>query len=374
MLRYLTAGESHGEQLTAIVDGLPAGLPVDSRLINEDLARRQSGYGRGGRMQIEKDTVHITSGVRKGITIGSPVTVVIRNKDFKIDQLPAVTHPRPGHADLAGAIKYGRGDIRDILERASARETAARTAAGALCKLFLREFGIRVVSHVVELGGIRIAVPGMAAAEILKRTSRSKLNCADPAAETAMIARIDRAIEEKDTLGGVFEIVIENVPPGIGSHTQWDRRLNARLLHALGSIQAIKGVEVGIGFEAARLAGTEVHDEIGFAKGKGFRRLTNRAGGIEGGISNGEPIVLRAAMKPIATVGNPLGSVDIRTKKQCRATVERFDTCAVSAAGVVGEAVCAFVIAEGMIEKFGGDCMDEIQRNYASFKKYLKTF
>lgn len=375
MLRFLTAGESHGECLSAIVDGLPAGLAVDKRLIDAELARRQMGYGRGGRMAIEQDQVKILSGLRKSVTIGSPISLQIKNKDFKIDELPVVTHPRPGHADLAGALKYDRADVRDILERASARETAARTAVGALCKIFLAEFGIRVVSHVVELGGIRAPGScGLTGAEILKRAARSQLNCADPAAEKKMIAQIDEAIRTKDTLGGIIEILIENTPAGLGSHTQWDRRLNARLAGALMGVQAIKGVEVGIGFEAARRLGSQTHDEIVYSRGKGFSRKTNNAGGIEGGISNGETIVLRAAMKPIATVGHPLASVDIRTKKECRATVERSDICAVSAAGVVGEAVCAYVIADCIIEKFGGDSMTEVLRNYTAYIKQLKTF
>jgi len=374
MLRFLTAGESHGECLSAILDGMPAGLAVDKRLIDADLARRQTGYGRGGRMAIEQDKVKIISGLRKGVTIGSPISLQIKNKDFKIDELPAVTHPRPGHADLAGALKYDRIDVRDILERASARETAARTAVGSLCKIFLEKFDIRVVSHVVELGGIRTGVAGITGSEILKRTVRSQLNCADPAAEKKMIARIDEAIRTKDTLGGIVEILIEDAPPGLGSHTQWDRRLNARLANALMGVQAIKGVEVGIGFEAARRLGSQVHDEIGFSKGKGFSRKTNNAGGIEGGISNGETIVLRAAMKPIATVGHPLSSVDIKTKKECKATVERSDICAVSAAGVVGEAVCAYVIADCMLEKFGGDCLTEILRNYKAYAKQVREF
>ncbi|MDP8263060.1 MAG: chorismate synthase [Candidatus Ancaeobacter aquaticus] len=376
MLRFLTAGESHGECLSAILEGLPAGLKIDVKKINVDLARRQSGYGRGGRMAIEKDTVKIVSGLRKGVTIGSPIAILVKNKDFKINELPKVTHPRPGHADLVGALKYNRSDVRDILERASARETAARTGVGALCKQLLEEFKIILLSHVVEIGGVKASTHHLNYAKIEKAKAKSQLNCADPVIEKRIISSIERAKEEKNTLGGVFEVIIRNVPPGLGSYIQWNKRLGARLSYALMGIQAIKGVEIGLGFDCARKLGSDVHDEM-FLSGKNLlnvKRKTNNAGGIEGGMSNGEDIVIRAAMKPIATVMEPLQSVDIKTKKKCCAATERSDICAVPAASVVGEAMCAFVIAEALLEKFGGDSMDEVSRNYKSYVGQVKKF
>ncbi len=350
MLRYLTAGESHGRCLTAILEGMVAGLGVDKKFIDNELSRRQTGFGRGQRMKIEKDAVEILSGVRKGHTIGSPIALRIENKDFKIDSLPVVTCPRPGHADLAGALKYNRADIRDVLERSSARETAARVAVGAICKLLLKEFNINVKSRVIMIGGI-------------------------PFGETKIIeGRIISAQKKGDTLGGIFEVVATGAPVGLGSFVQRDRRLSARLAAELMSIQAIKGIEIGLGFESARKFGSEVHDSIFFEKTKGFYRKTNNAGGIEGGVTNGQPIVVRCAMKPISTLLNPLESVDIKTKKQKKATVERSDICAVPAAGIIGEAAVSFILADAMIEKFGGDSLGETRRNYQGYLKQVKAF
>lgn len=374
MLRYLTAGESHGKCLVGILEGLPAGVPVDVTYINTQLKRRQSGYGRGKRMSIEEDTVEILSGVRKGRTIGSPLSFTIANKDFSIDSLPEVTAPRPGHADLAGALKFGTHDARDILERSSARETAARVAAGGFAKLFLAEFGARIISHTVALGGIEANVGGVSPGEIETKAAASCLNCADSDSEKKMIALVDEARENGDTLGGVFEVIAANVPPGLGSHVQWDKKLDGRLARALMSIQAVKGVEIGLGFEATRRLGSEVHDEIFYDSnrdGLKFYRKTNNAGGIEGGISNGENIVLRAALKPIPTLGRPLSSVDLVSKKEVKAAKERADVTVVAAAGVIGEAVVALEIASAFLEKFGGDSLEEVKRNCRGYMKYL---
>lgn len=383
MLRYLTAGESHGKCLVAILEGMPAGVRVDVKRINKELLRRQRGYGRSLRMKIESDRIEILSGVRKAETIGSPISLRIENKDFKIDRLPRVRSPRPGHADLPGVIKYDRADIRDILERASARETAARVAIGAICKLLLREFNIELLSHVVMIGGIEA---GISAAdmdevkstalfkEIKSRSSRSSLSCANKTAEKLMIEEIDKAKKAGDTIGGIFEIIAINLPPGVGSHAHWDRRLDGRLAQALLSIPGIKGVELGLGFEAAKLLGSQVHDEICYKKGKGFLRSSNNAGGIEGGMTNGQPITLRCVMKPISTLGCPLSSVDILSKRKTRATMERSDICAVPAAGVIGEAVVAIELADAMVEKFGGDSLKEMKRNYQGYLKQVEKF
>ena len=349
MLRYLTAGESHGKVLLGILEGIPAGLKVERGQINLDLKRRQSGFGRGARMAIESDTDQILAGLRKGMTIGSPIALLIENKDDSIDALPAITRPRPGHADLAGAIKYDRGDIRDILERASARETAMRVSVGAICKMLLEEFGIRIASHVIEIGGIA-------------RDNK------------AMLRKVEECSRIGDTLGGLCEITATNVPIGLGSYVQSDRRLDAKIAGAMMSIQAIKGVEIGLGFAAARLPGSKVHDEILFDKKAGFFHKTNNAGGIEGGITNGEPVIVRIAMKPIATLGRPLSTIDIKTKKKVEAQVERHDVCAVHAVSVVGEAVLAFVVACAMAEKFGGDSLSEMKRNFGGYTKQVKSF
>jgi chorismate synthase len=384
MLRYLTSGESHGEQLMGIIEGLPAGLLVRVTDIDNDLARRQMGYGRGGRMKIEKDAVKIFTGVRWGRTLGSPVGLAIRNKDWdnwraKMSTDPAflntaepVTKPRPGHADLAGALKYGATDIRNILERSSARETAMRVAVGALCKRLLDEFGISITSHVIAIGGVYAKGERLSIREIRRKTENSDLRCADYEAEKRMIRKIDEAQKAGDSLGGIFEVIVSGVPVGLGSHVHWDRKLNARLAGAVMSIQAIKGVEIGSGFGAANKPGSQVHDEILWTPKSGFFRKTNNAGGIEGGMTNGEDIILRAAMKPIPTLMKPLRSVDLETRRPFKASVERSDVCAVPAAGVVAEAVVAFEIANAMTEKFGGDSMDEMKRNFEQCQKHLK--
>ncbi len=348
MLRYLTAGESHGRFLLGILEGMPSGLKVDKGTINLELKRRQSGFGRGARMAIEQDTVQVLSGLRKGATIGSPIALLIENKDASIDAMPSITRPRPGHADLAGALKYNTSDIRDILERASARETAIRVAIGGVCRMFLDEFGVRIASHVIEIGG----------------ASRDK----------EMLKKVEECARTGDTLGGICEITAAGLPAGLGSHVSPDRRLDARIAGAMMSIQAIKGVEIGLGFAAARLPGSKVHDEITYDRKSGFSRGSNNAGGIEGGMTNGEPVVVKIAMKPIATLGKPLASVDIKTKKKVTAQVERHDVCAVYAASVVGEAVLAFELANAMSEKFGGDSMDEMKRNYDGYIKQVKSF
>ncbi|MFC1594584.1 chorismate synthase [Candidatus Omnitrophota bacterium] len=345
MLRYLSAGESHGKSLVAILEGMPAGLAIDVQAINQELKRRQSGYGRGKRMLIEKDKVEILTGVRKNITLGSPIAVKIDNKDYKIDRrLPAILAPRPAHADLAGYMKFGFSDIRDVLERASARETAIHVAVGALSKMLLREFKITVSSRVVVVGGTT-----------------------NP---TAMKVKIDEARANKDTVGGIFEISAKNVPVGLGSYVQYDRRIDARLASHLMSIPGVKAVECGLGFGFAETCGSLVHDSIYFSRKRGFIRETNNAGGIEGGITNGEPIILRCCMKPIATLVNPLDSVKMTTKAAVKANVQRSDTCVVEAAGVVGEAAVAFEIAAALLEKFGGDSIKETKRN---FKGYIKS-
>lgn len=385
MLRYLTAGESHGQGLIGILDGYPAGVKISTDDIDKELVRRQVGYGRGGRMLIEKDKAEILSGVRWGRSLGSPICLHIKNKDWLNwekamsisskyeDSVAPVTKPRPGHADLSGLIKYGHNDIRNILERASARETAIRVAIGAVCKLLLKEFNIEIVSHVTVIGGICINRTRLKLDDIRKKAELSLLRCADKDAEKKMIKRIDSAKKNGDSLGGIFEVIVTNPPLGLGSHTQWDRKINARLSNAIMSIQAIKGVEIGLGFDAARQLGSDVHDEIFYdKKSKRFYRKTNNAGGIEGGMTNGEEIIIRAAMKPIPTLMKPLSSVDIFTKKQFKASIERSDVCAVPAAAVVGEAVAAFEIANAMIEKFGGDSLSEMKRNYNGYMKYVR--
>lgn len=398
VLRYLTAGESHGPALIGILEGLPAGVPVTADYIDAELARRQGGYGRGGRMKIERDRVEILAGVRHGYTLGSPVGLLIRNRDWANWEAvmsphpPAggteaegavaarvVTRPRPGHADLAGGLKYGHRDLRNVLERASARETAMRVAVGAVCQAFLAALGIRLVGHVLSIGGIRADTEGLPPGEIAERAAASPLYCADTRASEAMAAAIDRARESGDSLGGVVEVIATGVPVGLGSHVSPDRRLDGRLAQALMSIQAFKGVEIGLGFEAARRPGSEVHDEIlaapaGGAGGRWFTRGSNRAGGLEGGITNGEPVVVRAAMKPIATLYTPLRSVDIVTKQEERAGVERSDICAVPAASVVAQAMVAFVLAQAVLEKFGGDSLEEVRRSRDAWEAAVRSF
>jgi chorismate synthase len=386
--RFLTAGQSHGEALVAVIDGVPAGLPLSEAQIDEDLARRQRGYGRGGRMKIERDRVRVLSGVRWGATLGSPITLQIVNRDWenwKATMAVAspepgaapkqVTRPRPGHADLAGAMKYGHHDIRNVLERSSARETTARVAVAGVAKRLLAEFGITILSHVTEIGGVRLPperdIPWD---EVRQRAEASEVRCADPATEEAIIAAIDEAKQKGGTLGGVFEVVALGCPVGLGSYVQWDRRLDGRLAQAFCSIQAIKGCELGLGFETARRPGSAVHDEILFDAGTGFRRTTNNAGGLEGGVTNGQPVVVRAAMKPLSTLRTPLRSVDIASKEAVEAVVERSDVCAVPAAGIVGEAMLAIVLADAFLEKFGGDGLDEIRHNHRAYLESLKTW
>ena len=372
MLRYLTAGESHGDCILAILDGMPAGLVVDKEEIDRELARRMAGYGRGKRMSIESDKAEILSGLRKSRTIGSPITVMVKNRDHSINSLPAVLEPRPGHADLTGLLKYGLKDARDVLERASARETVARVSAGALATMLLAEFGVRVTSHVVIIGGIGSRSEGLSFERIVKLCEKSPVRCADPDASKLMCREIDRAVAAGDTLGGVFEVIVKGVPPGLGSYSQWDRRIDAILAKAVMSIQAVKGVSFGIGFEAAMRKGSMAHDEIFYFNGKGYFRKTNNAGGVEGGMTNGEDMIIRAAMKPIATLKKPLASVNIKTKRSVRAAVERSDVCAVPAAGVIGEAVVALEVANSMIEKFGGDSIAEMQRNFDGYLAQIR--
>ncbi len=374
MLRFLTSGESHGKCLIAILEGMVAGLGIDEKRINDELARRQEGYGRGGRMQIEKDEAEILSGVRNNKTIGAPIALLIPNKDFKIHDLPVVKRPRPGHADLVGAMKYGREDVRDVLERASARETTSRVAVGAICKVFLKEFGVDLISHVVCLGGVKADTSGMGFDEIKKHSQNSPMHCADSFATKQMMARVDQARETKDTIGGIFEVVVKGVPVGLGSFVHYDRRLSAKLSASLFSIQAVKGVEIGMGFKVSETPGRQVHDEIFHDPKKGFYRKTNNAGGFEGGVTNGENLVLRAATKPYSTLMSPLQSVDIDTKKKQVATVERSDVTAVPACGVVGEAMVAFELASSFLEKFGGDSLHETKRNFDGYLEQLKAF
>lgn len=370
MLRYLTAGESHGPALTALVEGLPAGMPITAEYINIQLARRQAGYGRGGRMHIEKDEVQILSGVRAGLTLGSPVTLQVKNRDWENWQtimhaqdadtsLKRVTVPRPGHGDLAGGIKYGHSDMRNILERASARETAARVAAGTMGRGLLEQLRVEILSQVTRIGEVTARVANLE--DIRKIVPTSELGCADGEAESRMKAAIDIARDQGDTLGGVFEIIVTGLPIGLGSHVQWDRRLDGRLAGAVMSIQAIKGVEIGLGFAAAALPGSRVHDAI-MPGDQGVTRPTNHAGGLEAGMTNGEPLIIRAAMKPIATLMKPLPSVDLTTGHQAPAAVERSDVCAVPAAAVVAEAVIAFELAAALLETYGGDTMSELVR------------
>ena len=374
MLRYLTGGESHGKCMLTIVDGVPAGLRVDKTVIDDELARRMLGYGRGRRMDIESDIVEVLSGLRGGKTIGSPVSLLVKNADQSIDKLPKVYEPRPGHADLSGILKYNLEDIRDVLERASARETVARVAVGALSKILLSQFGIKIASHVVAIGAAACKARPMTLDKIVELSCKSPVMCADAAASAGMCREIDRAARAGDTLGGVFEVIIHGVPPGLGSYVQWDRKIDANLARAVISIQAIKGVSFGIGFAASALSGSHVHDEIFYNKKHLFHRKTNNAGGIEGGMTTGEDIVIRAAMKPIATLKRPLSTVDIKTKRKIKATVERSDVCAVPAASVIGEAVSAIEIANAMIEKFGGDSLVEMKRNYEGYLSQIRKY
>lgn len=380
MLRFLTAGESHGQALNAIIEGMVAGLRLSEEDISRDLERRQRGHGRGGRMRIERDHARILSGVRHGLTLGSPISLVIANRDWANWQtamgveatretVERVTRLRPGHADLPGVLKHGFDDVRNVLERASARETAARVAVGAVARRFLDEFGVNIHSRTMAIGGVKAdkASPGD-----WDRVEASAVRCADAGAEQGMVSAIDEAKKAGDTLGGVFEVVAEGVPVGLGSYVHWDRKLSGRIAQALMSINAVKCVEIGEGFGTSALRGSEAHDVIKPADGHGaFQRAGNLAGGLEGGMSNGQPVVVRATVKPIPTLAKPLPSVDLDTGKAVQAHHERSDICVVPAAGVVGEAMLAIVLADAMLEKFGGDHISETMRNYRSYKESL---
>src|SRR5579885_2872646 len=388
MLRFLTAGESHGPELITIVEGYPAGFDIDPAKINYDLARRQKGYGRGGRMAIERDEVRIVSGVRFGRSTGGPITLIVENRDFQnwtrrmsVDpadrgEAEPVTRPRPGHADLAGVLKYNLDDVRDVLERASARETTMRVAIGALTRQILEPFGITALGYVGSIGATVPRTPAdLSIAELRRVTEDSQVRVADPEAERAIIAEIDECKKAGDTLGGVVEVVATGLPVGLGSHVQWDRKLDGRLAHALLSLQAVKGVEVGMGFRAAATRGSALHDEIGYdAEARRFLRNSNNSGGTEGGMSTGEPLRVRAAFKPLSTLMRPLRSVDIRTKAESVGNTERSDVCAIPAAAVIAEAVVAFELAAAFLETFGGDSPAEIARNYAGFLEQVRNF
>src|SRR5712671_2088956 len=390
MLRFETAGESHGECLVAILTGLPAGIPVSLDAINRELWRRQQGYGRGGRMKIETDQVEIVAGVRHSQTIGSPVAIIIRNKDWKnwTEALPVedadggedkkkpVTRPRPGHADLAGALKYNFHDARYILERASARETAARVAAGALAKALLVEFGVEILSHVIAVGPVRLdRAASWDEVRAVNAKTEVLLGCVDPAVEEKMKAVVDEAYRTGDTVGGVFEVVAHNVPPGLGSHVTWDSRLDGRIAQAIVSMQAVKGVEIGFAAEGASNFGSAVQDTIHYAReSKKFTRGANRAGGLEGGITNGQDLLVRGLLKPISTLRRPLESVDLVTREPALAAYERSDVCVVPAAGVIGEAMVALALAQAFLEKFGGDSLDETRRNFSGFIEQVRNF
>ncbi|OGW56305.1 MAG: chorismate synthase [Nitrospirae bacterium RBG_16_43_8] len=407
-IRYVTSGESHGKALIGILEGIPSGLPVSDGDIDRELRRRQRGHGRGGRMKIEADRANILSGIRFGKTIGSPIALLIENKDWQNweDEMSVIpltsslnkgrnkgelgASPRPGHADLAGAVKYDTHDMRNILERSSARETAMRAALGAIAKRFLSEFGIKIGSYVIQIGKVQSSKLKVKSSEkelleSFRSAEISPVRCPDKISSKKMVHLIDKALKEGNSLGGIFEVFAAGVPIGLGSHIQWDKRLDGKLAQALMSIQAIKGVEIGMGFEMSKKSGSEVMDEIFYKKfgvrsselritHHGFYRKTNNAGGIEGGMTNGMPIIIRAAMKPIPTLRKPLHSVDINTKKPIKAAYERSDICAVPAAGVVGEAMTALVIADTFLEKFGGDSMAEVKRNYNSYLKYISGF
>lgn len=372
-LNYITCGESHGKYLAAILEGMPAGLSVDLAAIHHELWRRQQGYGRGGRQKIEKDAVEILGGVIQGKTTGAPVGFLLANKDYKIDQMPELFRPRPGHADLAGSLKYDQG-IRAVLERASARETVMRVAVGALAKLFLKEFDIEVVSHVVRVGSVAVpnggathASPLLTVGEIKKRTARSEMNCAFPDAEKAMLRLVDEALEKRDSLGGQYEVRVSNLPIGLGSYVHWTRKLDGRLALALMSKQSVKAVEFGLGTRVASVFGSEAHDEIFYSKERGYHRKTDRAGGLEGGMTNGADLLVRVTMKPISTLRRPLASVNMKTKKPQKAEYERSDLCVVPAGSVIGEAIVAYELADAFLGKFGGDSVKEIRRNYEGY-------
>ncbi len=383
MFRFTTAGESHGRGLVAVLEGIPAGLPLSAERVNAELKRRMGGYGRGARMKIEADQIEWLAGVRAGETLGSPIAMLVWNRDWEhwqdvmapeadaggSERRRQVTRPRPGHADLAGALKYDRQDARDILERASARETVARVACGAVCKVLLEQFGVEVGSYVVELGGVTAKYRSPLPAPLNAASDASPVRCLDPEAEREMIARIDAAKAAGDTLGGVVEVIALGLPVGLGSHVSWDAKLDGRLAQAFMSIPAVKGVELGLGFEAARRKGSEVHDEIL----PGLARATNRAGGTEGGMTTGEPLVARVAMKPISTLMAPLRTVDLKTGGPAQAQSERSDVTAVPAMGVIAEAMLALVLAQALLEKFGGDALSETRRNFEGYLAQVRA-
>ncbi len=371
MLQYITSGESHGKYLIAILEGIPSGLSVNTALINKELRRRQEGYGRGPRMDIEKDQVMITSGLIKGKTTGAPIGLMIINKDVTVDSLPQLLRPRPGHADFAGALKYDQG-IREVLERSSARETALRVAVGALCKQLLQKFNINIISHVVRIGTVNINHPNLTFEMVKKMIKASRLNCISREVEKRMIKEINQAMKRNDTLGGEFEVFANGVPVGLGSYVHHMRKLDAAIAQGLMSIQAVKAVEFGLGVGYAAASGSRAHDELFYAKGKGYYRKTNNAGGIEGGMSNGSDIIVRATMKPIATLKRPLLSVNMKTKKTDSASFERSDICAVPSCSVIAEGVVAYEITRAFLEKFGGDSLTEITRNYKGYIRQIK--
>ena len=381
-IRFTTSGESHGPGLTAIVEGLPAGLPLNLEDLDRDLARRQLGHGRGGRMKIETDRADVISGVRHGTTLGSPVTIRVQNRDYAnweermnpwpVDAEVAEVHlPRPGHADLAGIQKFGFTDVRNVLERASARETAARVACGALAKSFLGDFGVQVFSHVVQIGSVRADAPADLEPADFAAVDESPVRCLDPAATEAMVAEIDTKRKANESLGGVFEVRVYGLVPGIGSYTSWEGRMDGRVGQAIMSIQAMKGVSVGDAFDVAGRVGSEAHDEIFWSEERGFYRETNRAGGLEGGMTTGEQLVVRGAMKPLPTLTKPLRSVDTESKEPAQALRERTDSCTVPAAGVVGEAMVALVLADAYREKFGGDHIDDVRAAFAAYRERI---
>ena len=388
MLRYLTAGETHGPQLTAIVEGMPSGMPFSFEELNYQLRRRQKGYGRGRRMQIEQDEAKVLGGVRHGRTTGAPIALVIENRDWahwttvmNIEPVEGdnevkrrVHRPRPGHADLNGGLKYNHRDLRNVLERSSARETAARVACGAVARQLLAQFGIKIAGQVLRIGEVEARRYDLPIDELIRITEESPVRVVDKEAEAKMMAHIDEIKKEGDSIGGIVECIVEGVPVGLGSHVHWDRKLDGRIAQAVVSINAFKGCEIGIGFEAGRLRGSQVHDEIMYDKERGFYRATNRAGGFEGGMTTGEQIIVRGVMKPIPTLYKPLRSVDIDTKEPFTAQVERSDACAVPAASVVMENVVAWEIACAFLEKFGGDSMDEIRRNYENYLKQVEQY
>lgn len=387
-LRYLTAGETHGPQLTAIIEGLPSNLELDFEALNFQLLRRQKGHGRGRRMQIEKDTAQIVGGVRHGRTTGAPVALVVENNDWKHwttvmnvepieggDEAKRRVHrPRPGHADLNGGLKYNLKDLRNVLERSSARETAARVAVGAIARQFLAKFGVKVAGHVVSIGDVVAQAPNLPIDELIEQTEASPVRVVDKDAEQKMMDLIDKTKADGDSIGGIVECIIEGLPVGLGSHVQWDRKLDGRIAQAVVSINAFKGVEIGMGFEAGRIPGSQVHDPIMHSADKGFYRASNNAGGFEGGMTTGEPIVVRGVMKPIPTLYKPLASVDIDTKEPFTAQVERSDACAVPAASVVLEHVVTWEVAKAFIEKFGGDSMEEIEANVRNYLSQLEAY